>query len=103
MKLAAIKAMFQVGDVVLVTRSGNTPIVIVGNTGTTVMPGNNGTERRTITACRSGDWIMAKPDGRYVHTTYPKAKEVMYVGEGLLNFQYDNGTVITIEKEGRKP
>jgi len=100
MKLAEIKSMFAAGDVVVVTREGNTPFTIVGNTGTTVMPANNGTERRTIKACRSGDWVMTKEDGRDIYTTHPKASEVIEAHPGQVKFKYSNGTIVTIEKEG---
>lgn len=99
MKLAQIKSMFSPGDAVIVTREGNTPITIVGNLGNTVLPANNGTERRTMKACRSGDWVMTKADGRDVYTMHPKASEIVESAPGRVKFKYNNGTIITIEKE----
>jgi hypothetical protein len=72
--------------------------VIVGNTGTTVLPPRNGTEERTIKAARGKDWVMTKADGRDIYTPHPKASEILDARPGRLKFKYDNGTVVTIEK-----
>jgi hypothetical protein len=97
MTLAQIKQLFPVGQRVNVTRDGDKPLIVVGNLGNTVLPANNGAGERTITAVKSTEWVMLRPDGRSVHTDYPKASEVMEARVGLVKFKYDNGTIITIE------
>jgi hypothetical protein len=81
----------------MVTRAGNTPILIVGNTGNTTLPANNGQEIRTIAMVTSREWVTKKLDGKCVWTTFPKASEVLEAKVGYVKFQYDNGTIVTIE------
>jgi hypothetical protein len=97
MKLTEIKSQFVVGQQVLVTRAGNTPILIVGNVGNTTLPANNGQEIRTIAMITSKEWVTKKSDGKCVWTTFPKASEVLEAKVGYVRFQYDNGTIVTIE------
>lgn len=99
MTLKEIEEMFKVGQKVKVTREGNKPLVVHGNTGTPVMPALNGVEDRVIAQCKSAEWVMTLPDGRNVHTAHPKSSEVIEAKPGFLKFRYDNGTTITIEAQ----
>lgn len=97
MTLKEIKAMFVPGDKWSVTRSGS-PLTVVGNTATTVLPANNVVgEVRTIKSAKS-QLVATKEDGRNVFTNWPKAGEIIAASAGNLSFKYDNGVIVTFVK-----
>jgi hypothetical protein len=97
MTLKEIKAQFVVGQVWRVERSGQ-PLIVNGNLGKTVLPAINADELRTVVSAKS-ELVCARPDGKAIHTTWPKAGEVNEARPGFLKFTYDNGTVCTFTKQ----
>lgn len=97
MTLNEIKQLFPVGSRVRAKREGGKPLTIHGNTGTTVLPANNTEEIRTVKAVKSMEWVFTRADGRDIHTTFPKASEVVEARAGFVQFRYNNGVVVTLE------
>jgi hypothetical protein len=98
--LKEIKALFTVGQVVTAIREGGLPLTVYGNTGVTVLGPNKCMERRTVHAVKSAEWVFTRPDGKNIHTTYPKASEVVEARAGFVKFRYSNGVVVTLQAGG---
>ncbi len=98
MTLKQVTSLFPAGSNVRVSRTGGKPLTIHGNLGTSVLPANDVEgELREIAEVKSKEWVMKRADGRCVHTTFPKASEIIEARDGLVAFRYDNGVTVKIE------
>ena len=106
MNLKEIKAMFTVGQTWHCLREA-APIVVHGNTGTTVLANKFPHTIRTVKAVRSNEvvWDWSAPDAprteerRPIYMTWPRAAEVLEARPGYLKFRYDNGVTCTFTQQ----
>lgn len=87
--------MFLPGQRIKVTREGFGPLVINGNTQKTVLSPPNYEEFRSVLKVGSRDLVTVRAQDTYIHTTWPKASEVIEAKPGLLHWRYEGqqGTI----------
>jgi len=98
MKLIEIKAQFKPGDKWHAVREEEAA-KIVGNLGTTILPGRHRDEVREVLKLGSREIVFRLEDGKSYYTPWPKASEVIEAREGFLKFALNEGrTVVTLTK-----